>query len=217
MKGKLLLSISLLFSMFILSGCGENAEEKVFNKLEETVEIEEGNEATKKLNELEAKDKSLLNEIAALTEEDLEEINKKSDEAIKVNKQLKDTIEEEQSIYSDAEKQFKKSESSIDKIEEEPKKEIGLKMYKVMMERYDTYKELVKEYQSVIDERIKFYELMKDKDVKEDKVFEQVDKINKYNEKIMKLNDEFNKSTEEYNKLKKEFYEKMDLNIKYEN
>lgn len=207
--------MSLLTTIVFLSGCGESVEEKLYTTLEETVEIEESNETSKKLNELEIKDKKLLNEIASLTDEKLEEINKKSEEAIEINKDLKEALEEEKTTFDEAEKEFEKSESLINKIEEDSEKELALEMYEVMIDRYATYDELAKEYEVTIDERIKFYGLMKEEDVEEEKALKQVEQINKHNEQIIKLNNRVNENTEKYNVLKKELYGTIDLNIEY--
>lgn len=216
MKSKLVVGVSLLIIIFSLSGCGESVEEKLYNKLEETIEIEaESAETSKNITELEIKDKELLNEIAEYTDKQLDEANKKSDEAIEINEKLKESLQEEESKFAEAKSEFEKSESLIDKLEEKNEKELGSEMYDVMIKRYETYDKLAEEYEVAIDEKIEFYKLMKKEDTEEEPLLNQVEKINKHNEKIIELNTTINEYTEEYNGLKKELYEKMDLNIEY--
>ncbi len=214
MKGKLVLGMSLLITIIFLSGCGKSVEEGLYNKLEKTIEIE-SSEASKKLTELEIKDKELLNEIASFTDQELDKVNKKSDEAIEINENLKETLKEEEKTFNKSKKAFEKSESSINKLEEDSEKELGLEMYEVMMNRYDTYDKLSEEYEVAIDEKIKFYKLMKEEGAEQEKVLKQVEQINKHNEKIIKLNNTINEETEKYNALKKDLYKKMDLNIEF--
>lgn len=191
-----------------------SVEEGLYNKLEKTIEIE-SSEASKKLTELEIKDKELLNEIASFTDQELDKVNKKSDEAIEINENLKETLKEEEKTFNKSKKAFEKSESSINKLEEDSEKELGLEMYEVMMNRYDTYDKLSEEYEVAIDEKIKFYKLMKEEGAEQEKVLKQVEQINKHNEKIIKLNNTINEETEKYNALKKDLYKKMDLNIEF--
>ncbi|HLR60148.1 MAG TPA: YkyA family protein [Pseudogracilibacillus sp.] len=216
MKSKLAVGISLLIIIISLSGCGESVEEKLYNKLEKTVEIEsESTETSKNIAELEIKDKELLNEIADYTDKQLDEANKKSDEAIEINEKLKESLQEEESKFAEAKSEFEKSESLIDKLEEKNEEELGSEMYDVMIKRYETYDKLSEEYEVAINEKIEFYKLMKKEDTEEEPLLNQIEKINKHNEEIIELNTTINEYTEEYNALKKELYEKMDLNIEY--
>lgn len=216
MKSKIVVGMSLLIIIISLSGCGESVEEKLYNKLEKTVEIEsESTETSKNITELEIKDKELLNEIADYTDKQLDEANKKSDEAIEINEKLKESLQEEESKFAEAKSEFEKSESLIDKLEEKNEKKLGSEMYDVMIKRYDSYDKLAEEYEVAIDEKIKFYKLMKKEDTEEEIILNQVEEINRHNEEIIELNTTINEYTEEYNALKKELYEKMDLNIEY--
>src|SRR5690625_1467815 len=203
----------MLITMIFLSGCGESVEESIYNNLEETIEIE-SSEASEKISQLEKQDKELLDTVISFNEEELDKIKDKADEAIKVNEDLKEALNEEETNFKEAKEKFEKSEKQINKLEEETEKELGLEMYEVMMNRYDTYDKLSDIYDKAIEEKIDFYNLMKE-DVKEETILEQVEVVNKNNEEIINLNNKMNEYTETYNELKKEFYKEIDLNVEF--
>ena len=214
LKSKLFIGISMLITMILLSGCGESVEESIYNNLEETIDIE-SSEASEKISQLEKQDKELLDTVISFNDEELDKINDKADEAIKVNEDLKEALNEEEANFKEAKEKFEKSEKQINKLEEETEKELGLEMHEVMMNRYDTYDKLSDIYDKAIEEKINFYNLMKEEDVKEETILEQVEVVNKNNEEIMNLNNKMNEYTETYNGLKKEFYKEIDLNVEF--
>src|SRR5699024_8235124 len=110
---------------------------------------------------------------------------------------------------------YEKSEKQIKKLEGETEKELGKEMYEVMMNRYDTYNKLRDIYDKGSEEKINFYNLMKEEEEKEETIHEQVEVVNKNNEEIINLNNKINKNTEQYNKLKKEYYKEIDLNVEF--
>src|SRR5699024_51680 len=195
LKSKIFIGISMLITMIFLSGCSESVEESIYNNLEETIEIE-ASEASEKITQL-------------------DKIKDKADEDIKVNEDLKEALNEEETNFKEAKEKFEKSEKQINKLEEETEKELGLEMYEVMMNRYDTYDKLSDIYDKAIEEKIDFYNLMKEEDVKEETILEQVEVVNKNNEEIINLNNKMNEYTETYNELKKEFYKEIDLNVEF--
>src|SRR5699024_9904265 len=153
LKSKIFIGISMLITMIFLSGCSESVEESIYNNLEETIEIE-SSEASEKISRLEKKDKEILDTIISLNEAELD----------KRKKQKK----KEKKKYKKKKKKLEKSEKQINKLEEETEKELGLEMYEVMMNRYDTYDKLSDIYDKAIEEKIDFYNLMKEEDVKEE-------------------------------------------------
>src|SRR5690625_4955633 len=213
LKSKIFIGISMLITMIFLSGCSESVEESIYNNLEETIEIE-SSEASEKISQLEKQDKEHLDTVISFNEEELDKIKDKADEAIKVNEDLKEALNEEETNFKEAKEKFEKSEKQINKLEEETEKELGLEMYEVMMNRYDTYDKLSDIYDKAIEEKIDFYNLMKE-DVKEETILEQVEVVNKNNEEIINLNNKMNEYTETYNELKKEFYKEIDLNVEF--
>lgn len=215
MKNKINLTLWSLITIVLLSGCGSSIEEKIHTNLEEAVNIEESKEVTNKIHKLETKNNELFNNIASLNDEKLDDINKLSKEAIEINKKLKESLDDEQVIFNDAKKEFEKSESLIKKVEDTEKK-LGLKMYGLMSDRYDKYDEFVEEYNKLADERINFFEIIKEKEVEEEKVLNQVKKINKHNEQVINLNNDVNEKTQKYNELKKDFYNVLDIKVEYE-
>src|SRR5699024_31108 len=138
LKNKIFIGISMLITMILLSGCGESVEESIYNNLEETIEIE-SSEASEKIPQLEKQDKELLDTVISINEEELDKIKEKAEEAIKVNEDLKKALNEEEKNFKEAKEMFEKSEKQIKKLEGETEKELGLEMYEVMMNRYDTY------------------------------------------------------------------------------
>src|SRR5699024_9553249 len=158
-------------------------EESIYNNLEETIEIE-SSEASEKISQLEKQDKELLDTVISFNEEELDKIKDKADEAIKVNEDLKEALNEEETNFKEAKEKYEKK--------------LGLEMYVVMMNRYDTYDKLSDIYDKAIEEKIDFYNLMKEEDVKEETILEQVEVVNKNNEEIINLNNKMNEYTETY-------------------
>src|SRR5699024_12493858 len=99
---------------------------------------------------------------------ELDKIKDKADEAIKVNEDLKEALNEEETNFKEAKEKFEKSEKQINKLEEETEKELGLEIYEVMMNRYDTYDKLSDIYDKAIEEKIDFYNLMQEEDETEE-------------------------------------------------
>src|SRR5690625_6101694 len=101
----------MLITMIFLSGCGESVEESIYNNLEETIEIE-SSEASEKIPQLEKQDKELLDTVISFNEEELDKIKEKADEAIKVNEDLKEALNEEEENFKEAKEKFEKNEGS---------------------------------------------------------------------------------------------------------
>src|SRR5690625_3889862 len=117
LKSKIFIGISMLITMIFLSGCSESVEESIYNNLEETIEIE-SSEASEKISQLEKQDKELLDTVISFNEEELDKIKDKADEAIKVNEDLKEALNEEETNFKEAKEKFEKSEKQINKLEE---------------------------------------------------------------------------------------------------
>ncbi len=77
------------------------------------------------------------------------------------------------------------------------------KMVKAMEERYASYENLNKAYQSSLDEDQKLYELFTKEELTEEELRSQIDKVNQTYEEVIQLNETFNKQTDTYNELKK--------------
>lgn len=215
MKSKLIFSLTIFIFIIFLSACGGLTEEKLHTNLEKAVQIEESNENIQVMNELEKQNKALLAEIAKLTDQDIKEINKQSDELININEQLTESLKSEKEFISKTKKEFDKNKSLIEKMEENNKKETGLEMYDVMNNRYDIYDKFVDEYLEVIKKRHKLIELIRDENSDSELFFKQLEAVNNQSEQTLKLNQELNKQTKKYNTLKKKLYNQMDLNVKY--
>src|SRR5699024_5467573 len=126
------IGISMLITMIFLSGCDESVEESIYNNLEETIEIE-SSEASEKIPQLEKQDKELLDTVISFNVEELDKIKDKADEAIKVNEDLKEALNEEETNFKEEKEKYEKREKQINKIEIEYKTQLRTKLYKSIM------------------------------------------------------------------------------------
>ena len=124
-------------------------------------------------------------------------------------------IEKEKNSIEASQEEFRKIEPLLEEYEDGKTKDKGKEMFEVMINRYTSYEKLNKEYINSLEKEEKLYELLKDEDLEQDQLTNQINKINDSYQQVLKANDAFNSYTVQYNDLKREFYELAEIEVNY--
>lgn len=208
--------IFYFISILILSGCTpfQTTPEKIHEILENVVEKEIlFEEQQEPLVQLEKDEQRLYGEIMELGTKNMDEIVRKSDEAIKIVDKRKVHMENEQKSLEASEKEFKKVKALIEKIDDDAIKAQADKLYAVMIERYRTHDELYSAYSKGLEQDKKLYNMLQAEERSLEELEAQIVKINEIYEKVIEHNGKFNDLTKEYNDTKHKFYELSGLDI----
>lgn len=208
----------LLFTITMLVACNhKTVEEEIYTYLEEAVKLEE--EFIDKQDEitmLEAEEQEIYNEIIDLGTDDWKRIQELSQTALNnINQRRELIILEKQSIES-SQNEFQKTEELIKEIEDKVLEKKSEDMYEKMINRYEAYYKLNDAYLSSLELETELYEMLQNENLKQEKLTNHIEKINKSYEKVLEVNEKFNEYTLEYNDLKKEFYEEAGFEVTYE-
>lgn len=211
-------ALLIVFGTFVvLAGCGQSAEEKIYNHLEETVSLEGDFAKTQnEMTDLESKENKIYDEIMELGMDDFKQIKKLAAEADKNIEKRTDKLALEQESVEKAKEEFKKTKSLIGDLKEKEKKTKAKKMYDVMMKRYKAYDQLHQAYKQSLAQEKKLYDVLQKKDSTQEDLTKQINDLNQNYEKVIAANKDFNKFTNSYNQAKKAFYKQTDLKVSYE-
>lgn len=203
--------------LIILTACNnESASEKIYTHLEEAVQLEKEFEDQQDLiTDLEVKEQEIYSEIIDLGMEEYNQIVELADEAIEIIHERKTLIEKEKNSIEASQEEFRKIEPLLEEYEDGKTKDKGKEMFEVMINRYTSYEKLNKEYINSLEKEEKLYELLKDEDLEQDQLTNQINKINDSYQQVLKANDAFNSYTVQYNDLKREFYELAEIEVNY--
>ncbi|WP_117160897.1 YkyA family protein [Paraliobacillus sp. X-1268] len=207
-----------LVSISLLAACsGESTTEEMYGHLEEAVELEnEFVSQQQPLNELEEQEQAIYQEITTLGMDDMETIISLADEALQSIEERKELLVAEKESIDASKEEFDKIEPLISDIEDETVQTNANEMYEIMEERYQAYINLHDTYVVSLENDQALYELLKQEELEEDAVTEQIDKVNAQYEKVIEANNTFSETTDAFNESKKTFYESTDLNVTYE-
>lgn len=210
--------IIMIGFIFLLTACGGGStEEKIYTHLEEAVHLEKDfQDQQDGINELEQEEQEIYDEIIDLTMDDFDKIEELANEAIETIEERESKIEIEKQSMDDSKEEFSNVEALIDKVDSEDVKTKANEMYEIMMERYEQYNQLHEDYLASLKLETSLYEMVQDKETEQEKVIDQITKINEKYEEILNDNEAFNQDTKEYNELKEEFYEIADIDVQYE-
>ena len=207
-----------LLLLIVLTACNHTAaEEEIYTYLEKAVRIEsEFIEQQNKIINLEAEEQEIYNEIINLGMDEIDRIKDLATKAMgNINKRSDLIAEEKENIHS-SEEEFQKTKDYIERIKEKDIKEIAKALYDKMEKRYSSYDKLNEAYIESLELESELYEMLQNKDLKQENLTEHINKINKGYEKVLDANETFNTYTIEYNELKREFYELANIDVTYE-
>jgi hypothetical protein len=221
-RGKRLVSVkkwgaALLLTMFLLTGCGENPAESVYQHLEAAVELEEPFEQQQEpLQKAEMRENELFEEIISLGMDEFEGIVVLAEEAISsINSRESMLLQEKESI-EDGYQEFLKIEEQFEDIEGEELSNLLEQLKSTMDERYEYYQQLYVSYNEAISLDKALFEMLKQEDLTMETLQEQIDKVNEKYGSVIEHKEQFNESTDRYNQVKREFYKKAELNVQYD-
>jgi len=201
--------------LMLTTACsGSAAENKIYDHLEKAYELEADFEKRQEeLLALEKEGQELYAEIVDLEMKDMDKIEEKSQEAIAIIDQQVNEVKKEKESMDASEEEFQKAEKYLDKIDADQGKSTGEDMYKVMMDRYDEYKQLYKLYNESMELETMLYDMLPDEEVTEEDVTKQITDINESYQEVLDASDTFNDKTKKYNVLKTSFYEEAGIDI----
>ena len=209
--------IGILSITFLAACSAESTIDDMYVYLEEAVELESDFVAQQQpLTELEEKEQALFQEISDLGMEEFDQISNLADEALESIEERKEILKIEKTSIESAKEKFDKIEPMIEELEDESLQEQAKGLVEKMQERYQAYQTLHDTYATSLENDEKLYEMLKQEDIEEDVISDQIEKINAQYQLVIEANDTFNKKTESFNQAKKTFYESTDLNITYE-
>lgn len=216
MKLKIVGMVSLL--IILLSACsGQSTTEKMYEHLEESVSLEaEFVNQQEPLTKLEEQEQNYYNEISKLSMEEFDQIKSLADQALESIEQRKELLEEEKNSIHAAKEEFDNVEPLIEDLEDEKLKKTAKEMNEAMNKRFDAYQTLHDAYKKSLEYDQELYEMLKQEDIEQDALSQQINKVNEQYNKVSKANDAFNEQTNTFNAKKRTFYENTDLNISYE-
>ncbi|SDJ75413.1 YkyA family protein [Sediminibacillus albus] len=204
--------------LVILTACSsQSTAEKMYEHLEEAVVLENDfADQQQPLVELEKQEKELYNQIISLGMEEFDQVKKLSQEALNLIDKRADRLATEKESIEAAKAEFDKVDSLIEDLDEEKVRTAAEDMAATMDERYSAYQDLNKAYSSALEQDRKLYEMLQNKELKEQELRDQIDSINASYDQVISANQAFNEKTEKYNQLKQKFYELAELNVEYE-
>lgn len=200
--------------LLFISACGEeDVTEEINAYLEETIDIEKEFEASQeKVFELEKEDEELYKEIIGLGSDDHEKVQTLADQAIDLLDKRSEYLKMEKTSLEDSKATFENIEPLIEKITDEEQQELTKKMYDTMINRYDSYEEVYKNYTDSIRLTKELYTLFKEEDFNQNQVYSVIENVNDSYEDVLEANESFNKETVLYNELKQEYYDMFQEN-----
>ncbi|MEI3611037.1 YkyA family protein [Pseudogracilibacillus sp. SO30301A] len=206
---KRLKSMFIFTMLLFISACGEeDVTEEINAYLEETINIEKEFEASQeKVFELEKEDEELYKEIIGLGSDDHEKVQTLADQAIDLLDKRLEYLEMEKASLEDSRATFENIEPLIEKITDEEQQELTRKMYDTMINRYDSYEEVYKNYTDSIRLTKELYTLFKEEEFNQNRVYSIIENVNDSYEDVLDANESFNKETVLYNELKQEYYD----------
>ncbi len=200
--------------LLFISACGEeDVTEEINAYLEETIDIEKEFEASQeKVFELEKEDEELYKEIIGLGSDDHEKVQTLANQAIDLLDKRSEYLKMEKTSLEDSKATFENIEPLIEKITDEEQQELTRKMYDTMINRYDSYEEVYKNYTDSIRLTKELYTLFKEEDFNQNQVYSVIENVNDSYEDVLESNESFNKETVLYNELKQEYYDMFQEN-----
>lgn len=208
----------LCMPLLIISACNnQTTSEKIYTHLEEAVKLEKEFEDQQDLiTDLEVKEQEIYSQIIDLGMEEFDQIVELADQAIDIIKERETLIENEMNSIEASKEEFIKIEPLLEELEKGEIRDKGKEMFEVMISRYSSYEELNKEYLNSLQKEEELYENLKEEDLEQEQLTDQINQINDSYQQVLKANEDFNYFTIEYNDLKREFYNLAELDVTYE-
>lgn len=203
--------------IFLLSACNDSTEMKIYKHLEEAVSMENDFEEQQgSITELEKEEQEIYDSVITLSMDNFDQIKELAEQAFENIDERQDLIETENESLEESKEEVLQTEKLIEKLEDSDSQSKAQEMYEAMMSRYEAYDDLNEAYLTALKLEKELYEILQDEEADQDGLNEHLDKLNQNYEEVIETNELFNEYTANYNELKQDFYEKVDLNVDYE-
>ncbi|MUV36276.1 putative lipoprotein YkyA [Lentibacillus sp. JNUCC-1] len=213
-KRTILITAFMMIISFLSACTGTSTSEKIYDHLEKTIELEEDFEAQQKpIVELEKQEQAIYKEIIEIGMDDFDKIKSLADDALDIIEQRREKLDTEKESINKAKKEFSEIESLVKDIEDEKVKEQAKEMTTIMDERYEAYDQLYNAYTDSLNKEEEMYTMLKDKDLEQEQLSEQISKVNESYQAVLEANETFNEHTVKYNELKKAFYDAAGIEV----
>lgn len=214
-KETALLVISLLLLLLVSCSSSNSIEEQIYNIFEKTAVNEQPFvEQQDKILSLEKEENEIFNKIIELGMKEQQQIIDLAEQAITINEQRHDLINNEIDTLASSAEEFNKVIDLVTKIEDETMKEIVTNLIDVMLARYELHETLSTHYLNGLRADQQLYKLLQKESVTITEIEEKIVEINKEYESVISINEQFNKKTDQFNNEKLTFYEKAGFQIK---
>lgn len=200
----------------MITGCtGQDPVDSLHHSLEKAAESEKPfQEEQKTLEDLEAKENQLYDDVMKLNMDDYKNIVALSNEALENVNKREERLKIENDSMKKSESEFEEAKTSAEHIKDENIKEKADAAASHMEKRYTSYGSMYEEYKKALQFNKKLYNQLKDKDLTRDDLERQIDKVNASYEKVLKYSGEFNEQTEKYNKARNDLYDAAGYHVK---
>lgn len=214
---KIMLYIGLSLVLFLSACGGQSSEEKVYDHLEEAVQLETDFASQQAIiTDLEKQEKEIFGQVIELEMKDFDKIKELAQDALEINEERSKEIDVEKESIDASRDEFEKTMSNIEEIEDEAVQNKAQEMYDVMIDRYEAYNSIYEAYAQSLEEEETLYTMFQDEEITQEEYTEQTTKVNGSYEVILEENEVFNNDTSEFNELKKEFYDLANFNVTYD-
>jgi hypothetical protein len=195
--------------IIILASCNQKDPTNEINAhLEATVDIETSFEENQQhIFTLEKEDQEIYEEILALDADAYKEMVALSDKAIGLLDERAEYASQEKESMQASQTEFEKIQVLMDKVEDEKIKDMLHKLSDTMMERYEIYDRVFKEYTNSITLTKEHYRYFQEEHYSEKAMYETLEKVNNSYDEVTQLYKTFNDKTEEFNEQKKTYYD----------
>lgn len=192
----------------------ETPVEQMYQVLEEVVSAESiFEEQQDPLVTLEKNEKEIYNQIMAIGMKNHNEVVELSDEALLMVDKREEHLQKEKDSLHQARNKFEQVVDIKERIDDDNQRKSADELYNIMIQRYDAYDRLAKEYSKALINDKELYTILKNTDLSFELLEEKVTELNQKYMKVFEANEEFNKLTTKYNEKKRSFYNESGLKL----
>ncbi len=207
---KMAIATVLTGTLFLAACSGASTEEQLNEILEATFEEEaDYREVQSELQSREQNEQEIFESIMALTKEQQEEVEEKSQEAIASADERLDLLATERESMQGAAEEFTEIGQLIEETEDETLQADLEALKEQMDERFAKHAEFTDAYEALVERQKELYAMVAEEDMDLATLQEKTDEVNEQNELVQQAVTAFNEQTEQFNELKNETMEKM--------
>ncbi|WP_342512743.1 YkyA family protein [Sporosarcina sp. FSL K6-1522] len=190
--------------MVLLSGCSSEAsiEQELADVLSEIEKAEKDyRTAQANLTKLERSEQQQFNALMELTQDEMEQVEKKVGKLEKFLQERLGDLEQEELAMRKASESASDLDAIIEKVPEDDKKRVE-EMKKTLMSRYELHTFIVEEYTELATIQQNFYEQVSTEGITLSELRDLVDEVNVQNKIVQEVISAFNDETDRVNGLK---------------